>query len=261
MSSPKPEPSTRCTPSSSGKHEPASSRSCSPHVPLYERTGRFRIYERHVVPGLLQTANYARAMLEFWFDFLEIRNDLDEALTARMARQPVLYNPGKTFAIILEEAVLYTRFGVSETLAEQLDRLLSVTGMPNVSLGIVPRTAERQVVGQVSFWIFDDKAVALETPTASIEVTTHKKWACTPGPSRVEESLDATGSELGEGDHRSEWHCRVWACGVRVAVEVGCGAASVVVGVHAPQGTDPAASDRDGPRNLDHVVSSGAVVR
>lgn len=142
------------------------------HVPLYERTDRFRIYEHHVVPGLFQTASYARAMLQFWFDFLEIHNDLDEALTARMARQSVLYDPGKTFAIVLEEAVLYTRFGDAETFAEQLDRLLSVTGMPNVSLGIVPRTAERQVVGQVSFWIFDDKAVALETPTASIEVTT-----------------------------------------------------------------------------------------
>jgi hypothetical protein len=32
-------------------------------------------------------------------------------------------------------------------------------------------SSDRQVVGQVSFWIFDDALVALETPTASIEVT------------------------------------------------------------------------------------------
>lgn len=146
-------------------------------VPLYERTDRFRIYEHHVVPGLFQTVGYARAMLEFWFDFLEIHNDLDDAVAARMTRQSVLYERGKTFAVVLEEAALYTRFGDAETLAGQLDRLLSVMGLPNVSLGIVPRTAEREVVGQVSFWIFDDKAVWLETPTASIEVTTPQEVA------------------------------------------------------------------------------------
>src|SRR3990170_3645773 len=35
-------------------------------LPLYERTERFKIYEHNVVPGLLQTASYAQAMLEFW---------------------------------------------------------------------------------------------------------------------------------------------------------------------------------------------------
>ncbi len=141
-------------------------------VPLYERTDRFRIYEHHAIPGLFQTAGYARAMLEFWFDFLEIPNDIDEALGARMARQAVIYEPTKTFSVVLEEAVLTTRFGSAEILAVQLDRLLSVMTMPNVSLGIVPHTATRNIIGQVSFWIFDDKSVALETPTASIEVTT-----------------------------------------------------------------------------------------
>jgi len=44
-------------------------------------------------------------------------------------------------------------------------------GLPNISIGIVPMTVEREVVGQVSFWLFDDQLVFLETPTASIEVT------------------------------------------------------------------------------------------
>ncbi|MER7559078.1 helix-turn-helix transcriptional regulator [Nocardioides sp. NPDC126508] len=140
-------------------------------VPLYERTDRFRIYEHHAIPGLFQTAGYARAMLEFWFDFLQIPNDIDDALAARIARQSVIYEPSKTFSVVLEEAVLTTRFGNTEILAVQLDRLLSVMTMPNISLGIVPHTATRNIVGQVSFWIFDDKTVALETPTASIEVT------------------------------------------------------------------------------------------
>lgn len=140
-------------------------------VPLYERTQRFRIYEHHAMPGLFQTDAYARAMLRFWFGFLDIRNDIDEAVAARIMRQSVLYEPGKTFSAVLEEAVLYTRYGDADTLACQLDRLVSVMSLPNVSVGIVPMSSDRQVVGQVSFWIFDDALVALETPTASIEVT------------------------------------------------------------------------------------------
>lgn len=144
-------------------------------VPLYERTERFRIYEHHVIPGLFQTAEYARAMLQFWFSFLDTTNDIDEAVAARTDRQAVLYRPGKTFAVVLEEAALHTRFGDEQTLAGQLDRLLSVMTLPNVSLGIVPRSSEREVVGQVSFWMFDSTVVMLETPTAAIEVTSPRE--------------------------------------------------------------------------------------
>jgi hypothetical protein len=43
--------------------------------------------------------------------------------------------------------------------------------VPTVSLGIIPMMAERTAVASAGFWIFDDSLVALETPTASIEVT------------------------------------------------------------------------------------------
>jgi transcriptional regulator with XRE-family HTH domain len=146
-------------------------------VPLYERTERFRVYEHHAIPGLFQTVAYARAMLLFWFGFLETRNDIDEAVAARMVRQSVLYQGSKTFSVVLEEAALYTRFGGADTLAGQLDRLVSVMSLPNVSVGIVPRTAERDVIGQAGFWIFDDKLVSLDTPTAGIEVTAPQEVA------------------------------------------------------------------------------------
>jgi hypothetical protein len=43
--------------------------------------------------------------------------------------------------------------------------------LPNVSLGIIPLMTERLAVGSTGFWIFDEALVALETPTASVEVT------------------------------------------------------------------------------------------
>ncbi|MPZ94571.1 MAG: helix-turn-helix domain-containing protein [Propionibacteriales bacterium] len=134
-------------------------------VALYERTERFRIYEHNVVPGLFQTAEYATAMLTFWIGFLETQNDIAAALEARMERQAVIYQGTKTFAVLLEEAALRTWFGGAETLAGQMDRLLAVMTLPNISLGIIPMMGERQAIGSTGFWMFDDSLVALETPT------------------------------------------------------------------------------------------------
>lgn len=137
---------------------------------LYERTKLFRIYEHNVIPGLFHTAEYCSAMLSFWTRFLGAPNDLEEAVATRMERQRVIYNGGKRFITVLEEQALRTWFGTAETQFGQLDRLLALMSLPNVSLGIVPLMTERVAVGSTGFWIFDDTLVALETPTASIEV-------------------------------------------------------------------------------------------
>lgn len=136
----------------------------------YSRTTVFRIYEHNVIPGLFQTAEYSAAMLSFWIKFLGTPNDLDAAVAARMERQRVLYRGGKRIVAIIEEQALRTWFGTAETQAGQLDRLLAVMSLPSVSLGIMPMMTERSAVGSTGFWIFDDSLVALETPTAAIEV-------------------------------------------------------------------------------------------
>jgi transcriptional regulator with XRE-family HTH domain len=136
----------------------------------YERTHLFRIYEHNVIPGLFQTAQYSAAMLSFWIEFLGTVNDLADAVAARMERQRVLYRPEKRFVALVEEQALRTWFGTAETQAGQLDRLLAVMSLPTVVLGIIPLMTERAAVSSSGFWIFDDSLVALETPTASIEV-------------------------------------------------------------------------------------------
>ena len=140
-------------------------------LPLYERTSLFRIYEHNVIPGLFQTAAYCAAMLSFWFGFLDAPDDLDTAVAARMERQRVIYQSDKRFAVVLEEQALRTWFGTAETQAGQLGRLLEMMSVPTISLGIIPMMTERTAVASAGFWIFDNSLVALETPTASIEVT------------------------------------------------------------------------------------------
>jgi transcriptional regulator with XRE-family HTH domain len=140
-------------------------------LPLYERTSLFRIYEHNVIPGLFQTAAYCAAMLSFWFGFLDAPDDLDAAVAARMERQRVIYQAGKRFAVLLEEQALRTWFGTAETQAGQLGRLLEMMSVSTVSLGIIPMMTERTAVAATGFWVFDNSLIALETPTASIEVT------------------------------------------------------------------------------------------
>jgi hypothetical protein len=137
----------------------------------YKQTNVFRIYEHNVIPGLFQTAEYSAAMLSFWIKFLGTPNDVEEAVAIRIERQQVLYTGGKRFVALIEEQALRTWFGTAETQAGQLGRLLEVMSQPNVSLGVIPLMTERLAVGSTGFWIFDDTLVALETPTASIEVT------------------------------------------------------------------------------------------
>ena len=43
--------------------------------------------------------------------------------------------------------------------------------LPFVSVGIIPADAQRHAIATIGFWIFDNNAVALETPTAAIKVT------------------------------------------------------------------------------------------
>ena len=140
-------------------------------LPLYERTSRFRIYEHNVIPGLFQTAAYCAEMLSFWIGFLDTPSDLDAAVAARMELQKVIFQVGKRFVVVLEEQALRTWFGTADVQAGQLGRLLEMMAVPTVSLGIIPLMTERTAVASAGFWIFDDSLVALETPTASIEVT------------------------------------------------------------------------------------------
>jgi transcriptional regulator with XRE-family HTH domain len=156
---------------------------------LYEHTKMFRIYEHNVIPGLFQTAEYCAAMLSFWIKFMDTPNDLEQAVAARMQRQRVIYHGSKKFVTVLEEQALRTWFSTAQTQAGQLDRLLALMSLPNVWLGIVPMMTERVAVGSAGFWIFDDSLAALETPTASIEVTRPQEIALY---ARMFEALKAT---------------------------------------------------------------------
>lgn len=149
----------------------------SKSVPLYDKTKLFRGYENTVVPGLFHTAEYAAAIFDWWSGFLDLPNDTEAAVAARMERQKVLYSGDRRFVFVLEEQTLRTRIGGTDVMLGQLDRVLAVMSLPRVSLGIIPASGERKCLAQGSFWIFDERIVHVETMSAGLEVTQPREIA------------------------------------------------------------------------------------
>ncbi|MFI7104168.1 helix-turn-helix domain-containing protein [Streptomyces sp. NPDC050161] len=140
------------------------------HVPLYERTRHFRVYEPGVIPGLLQTPDYARVMMGRIIRYWGIPDDTEDAVEVRMGRQRVLRDANRQFGILLEEAALRARFGDAEVMAPQLGHLLTVSVLQQVSIGIIPMTADRTMWPLEGFWIFDDERVIIELATAQVTI-------------------------------------------------------------------------------------------
>ena len=138
---------------------------------LHEQSKLLRIYEPGLVPGLFQTAEYATAVLSRVIEFNQVRNDLDEAVAARLDRQRFLYSGDRRFMVVLEEQALKTRVSDAETMYGQLDRLLAIMSLPRVSLGIIPAISERKIWTSAGFWIFDTGTVRVETPSAELTIT------------------------------------------------------------------------------------------
>ena len=93
-----------------------------------------RSYEPLIVPGLLQTGDYARAILS-------LRpggdgDDLDAQVAARLARQAVLDQA--QFWCVLDEGVLHRDIGGTKVMQAQLDRLASLAGHPKVTVQVIP---------------------------------------------------------------------------------------------------------------------------
>ncbi|WP_168200578.1 helix-turn-helix transcriptional regulator [Allokutzneria sp. NRRL B-24872] len=122
------------------------------------------------VPGLLRTADYARAIFATQADLLEVPSgDLDDAVRARLRRQQVLYS-GQRVEILFAQASLANPVCSADQMRVQVDRVLSLIGLPNVRLGIIPLWRTLPNLLPHGFWVIDD-VVLVETVTAEHRIT------------------------------------------------------------------------------------------
>ncbi|EFF93252.1 regulatory protein [Streptomyces sp. e14] len=141
------------------------------YLQLYQSTELFRIYSPTLVPGLLQTEGYARAVLSATADFLELPDDAEAAAAARVQRSQIIHQPGHRFVMVMEESVLYHQLGDAEAMAAQLGYLLTAGALPLVSLGIIPHSTPRGLWPQELFHVYDDQLVSVELMAARVRIT------------------------------------------------------------------------------------------
>jgi transcriptional regulator with XRE-family HTH domain len=124
--------------------------------------------ETACIPGLLQTAAYARCLIAQnarHYATSETQAEIDTATAERMRRQQVLYDTTKTFEFVITETVLRLLLCPADVMLAQLDRLLALIGMPNLTLAIIPFGVPLRVAPQHGFILFDDLAI-VETFTS-----------------------------------------------------------------------------------------------
>jgi len=141
------------------------------------QTDLTRNFEPCFVPGLLQTAEYAR------YRFIEgdegdtergvpkSEAEVDEAIAARMERQQILHQPGRRIHFVMTEAVLHYRVCPPDVMAGQLGHLVSLTTLPTVRLGIIPFDAQLPVGPIHGFYLYDNTLVLVELFTAVLNIS------------------------------------------------------------------------------------------
>jgi transcriptional regulator with XRE-family HTH domain len=158
---------------------------------LDARTRLFRAFEPTFVPGLLQTAEYARARFAQSITVFKVRNDINEAVAARVQRQEILYRTDKRFHFVLTEAALRYRLCPPEVMLGQLDRLVALTSLPNMKLGIIGFETAYVVAPAHGFWLLDNDRVMVETFSAELNLAQPQELALYGG---IFDSLAAVAS-------------------------------------------------------------------
>lgn len=154
------------------------------------RARMVRNFEPLVVPGLLQTAEYARQVFDL-SPLPDVRREASAAIAGRMDRQLALYERDRRFEFLICETALRWRPGpdAHRVLPAQLDRIVSLSTLENLSIGVIPEDRHALTYASHGFVIYEghdpgDTVVSVEAIHAGLvlrhpdEVELYQKtWA------------------------------------------------------------------------------------
>jgi transcriptional regulator with XRE-family HTH domain len=145
-------------------------------LPSFEVEASFiRVYEAQVIPGLLQTPGYTRAVFLGANAYSEER--IERHVRARMERQEILdrLHPPE-YAAIIDEVALRRHAGDRAVMREQFEHLVQMATRPNIAIQVLPFSAGMHAANLGSFQIMEfpepsDPTIGYaETPTSTIYV-------------------------------------------------------------------------------------------
>ncbi|HEY1920513.1 MAG TPA: helix-turn-helix transcriptional regulator [Streptosporangiaceae bacterium] len=124
---------------------------------LEGKAKRLRTFELVAVPGLLQTTDYARAMLRT--QVMATDDEIEEMVEARIARQQILHRDKPPMLwVLIDEVVLRRPVGGVHVMREQLGKLIEAAARPNVVVQVIPLSigAHQGLSGNFVVADFDD---------------------------------------------------------------------------------------------------------
>lgn len=125
------------------------------YVGLEAAARGIRAYEQQVIPGLLQSEEYALAMIRAARSS-DTPREIDRRVHVRLARQSLLIQDDAIdLHVVLDEAVLSRPVGGDDVMRDQLSRLVEAQQLPNVKLQLLPFTAGAHAAMDGSFAILD----------------------------------------------------------------------------------------------------------
>lgn len=109
------------------------------YVGLETDAASLRVYQTHLVHGMLQTEAYTRAFIRA-ARWTETTEEIDRRVAFRMERQALLTRSPEPLELwaILDEGVLHRRVGGAQVMREQLQRLVELAAWPNVTIQVLP---------------------------------------------------------------------------------------------------------------------------
>ncbi|WP_282697395.1 helix-turn-helix transcriptional regulator [Streptomyces sp. CC208A] len=127
-----------------------------------EQARTIHAWEESVIPGMLQTADYARHIFLRYAELQGTKPDTEDAVRSRIRRQDWLYQGGHRLHALVWEPALHALICPPLVLAGQLDRLAGTVGMDTVELGIIPLGAPLKIPTANGFWVLDERLAVTE---------------------------------------------------------------------------------------------------
>lgn len=114
-----------------------------------------RTFELAVIPGLLQTPDYARAHMQRWPGELDL-GEIDQRVQIRMERQQILHGDDPTrLRAVIDEAALRRIAGSPEIMKAQMRHLVEMSELPRVEIQVIPFEAGTHAGTQGPFTVLE----------------------------------------------------------------------------------------------------------
>jgi transcriptional regulator with XRE-family HTH domain len=134
---------------------------------------RIAEYVPLLVPGIVQTADYAREMLHLPGGPSEsgaVEEEIARMIASRLRRQAILHEPGRDITVLIGEGALRTRVASQPTMRAQREHIARLAEtLATATIGIVPFSVQAPIA-TLHGWALIDDLVTIETEEGDLEI-------------------------------------------------------------------------------------------